>query len=224
MIGFTALSEAAFWGYWALHVKDIRFSDRQAAVYSDLFAMLQTKDHFVLTSNVDAMFARHGFDPQRVCAVQGDYAYMQCLRPCTVSVWPSREPIERLLTNIDPVSEEATDASAIPRCPHCGGKVFLNVRAGSWFLDTTYRETLSRLNTWLGQQDDEPLLVFDIGSGFNTPSVVRWPMEQVTTQRPTARLVRINLDHPEVPDELSGRAVAIGADAGDVIRVVRQAL
>ena len=35
------------------------------------------KDHFVLTTNVDAQFEKSGFAPTHVFATQGDYAYLQ---------------------------------------------------------------------------------------------------------------------------------------------------
>jgi NAD-dependent SIR2 family protein deacetylase len=224
LIGYDLLSEAALWGYWSSHVQEIRFARRQSTVYQQLFELLEHKDYFVLTSNVDAMFARHGFDTSRVCSIQGDYANMQCLKPCRQVVWPSRPDVERLVATTDPVTQEITDLQMIPRCPHCGGDVFLNVRAGGWFVDAPYLPALTKLNEWLRNVGDSHLLVLDVGSGFNTPSVVRWPMERVAAHIPTARLVRINLDHPEVPPELGARALSIGLNAADTIATVHEAL
>ena len=62
-------------------MQQIRFAPRQSVVYRQLFDLLREKDYFVLTSNVDAMFVRHGFDGSLVCSIQGDYANMQCLAP-----------------------------------------------------------------------------------------------------------------------------------------------
>ena len=52
--------------------------------------------------------------------------------------------------------------------------------------------------------------VLDIGSGFNTPTVVRWPMERVAARHPNARLVRINLSILRCPGDRRG-ALAIAA-------------
>ena len=186
--------------------------------------LLQHKDYFVLTSNVDAMFVRHGFESARVCSIQGDYANMQCLRPCRRVVWPSSPDVERLVAATDPVTQEVTDPRTLPRCPHCGGKVFLNVRAGSWFVDAPYLPALSDLNAWIRNAGDAPLLVLDVGSGFNTPTVVRWPMERVAAHIPTSRLVRINPAHPEVPPELGARALPISRGASETVAAVRESL
>ena len=224
LIGYQGLSDAEFWGYWAAHVQDVRFTERRSAVYAQLFELVRAKDYFVLTSNVDAMFVRHGFEPARVCSIQGDYANLQCVRPCSPAVWPTQPVIERLLPGIDPASQAVTDLKLIPRCPRCGGGVFMNVRAGSWFVDAPYRSSLADLRAWLGKAEDQPLLVLDIGSGFNTPTVVRWPMERVAAHHPNARLVRINLEHPEVPPEIGERGLAIAAGAAETIGAVSEAI
>ena len=63
MIGYSDLSEAAFWGFWAVHVMQMRFADGRNAVYEGLLRVVREKDCFVLTTNVDALFVRNGFDP-----------------------------------------------------------------------------------------------------------------------------------------------------------------
>jgi NAD-dependent SIR2 family protein deacetylase len=224
LIGYDGLEEPAFWGYWASHVQQIRFAPRHSTVYQQLFDLLREKDYFVLTSNVDAMFVRHGFDGARVCSIQGDYANIQCMTPCRQVVWHSRPDVERLVAATDPVTQQITDPGLIPRCCHCGGNMFLNVRAGRWFVDAPYLPALRHLNEWVRSAADARTLVLDIGSGFNTPSVVRWPMERVVAQLLNARLARVNPVHSEVPSELGARALAIGYGAGEIIAAVHESV
>jgi hypothetical protein len=66
----------------------------------------------------------------------------------------------------------------------------------------------------------EPLLILEIGAGFNTPGVVRYPLERLAAQHADARFVRINREYPEVPDWLTDRAVGIAGDAGEVVSSV----
>jgi len=220
MIGYSELPEAAFWGYWADHVNEVRFSDRRSTVYEELFELVRAKHWFVLTSNVDALFARNGFDPDNVCAIQGDFAFLQCLVPCTTSVWDSAPSVRALVGAIDPATQEVRDSALIPRCPHCGGTVFFNVRGGSWFVEEHLRGYFERLRAWVKESSAERLLVLDIGSGFNTPSVVRWPMERVADAFPTSRFVRINLHDAEIPGGLANRGTSVGMNARDAIRAL----
>jgi NAD-dependent SIR2 family protein deacetylase len=125
MIGYPELSQAAFWGFLAVHVTQMRFDDARSPVYADLLKLVRDKDCFVLTTNVDAMFVRNGLDPERVWSIQGDYAFLQCLRPCARAVWPSAPVVQRALAAIDG-EQEVADPECIPRCIRCGGPVVMS--------------------------------------------------------------------------------------------------
>ena len=101
----------------------------------------------------------------------------------------------------------------------------MNVRGGDWFVDAPYRPQMERWREWFGGiPSRERLLALDIGSGFNTPSVVRWPMERIALRDPEARLVRINLHHPELPAELGSRGASVAAGAREAIAAITSAL
>jgi NAD-dependent SIR2 family protein deacetylase len=221
MIGYSGLSEAAFWGFWSAHVTQVRFADGRSPVYEGLLRLVREKDCFVLTTNVDALFVRNGFEPERVWSIQGDYAFLQCLRRCTTEVWPSAPPLERALAAVDPVTQEVADPACVPRCIHCGGNVFLNVRGGDWFLEEPYEAQRERWRAWFGGiPPGERLLLLDVGSGFNTPSVVRWPMERIALRDPAARIVRINLHNAELPRELGSRGLSVAAGAREALAAI----
>ncbi|MFI5844508.1 NAD-dependent protein deacetylase of SIR2 family [Catenuloplanes sp. NPDC051500] len=214
----TRLPAPLMWGYWATHVADIRFGPGPHPVYERLRALVGDREHVVLSSNVDGLFARNGFDPERIFTPQGDYARYQCEVPCTRETWDSRPIVEAALAAYDPATGEVTDPAAIPACPRCGGEVFLNVRKGPEFIVDPHLAAGRRIQDWLeATPADAKLLVLDVGTGFNTPSVVRWPMERVALGYPNARLVRINLEHPEVPEELAGRAIGLATDAATLL-------
>jgi NAD-dependent SIR2 family protein deacetylase len=220
MIGYSDLPAAAFWGFWAVHVMQMRFADGTSPVYDGLCRVTERTERFVLTSNVDAMFARNGFDPHRVWSIQGDYAFLQCLRPCTTEVWASAPVLSRALAALDPETQEIADPGRVPRCIRCGGDVFMNVRGGRWFVEEPYQEQMERWRRWIAEQSKGRLLLLDIGSGFNTPGVIRWPMERMAMRLPTSRLVRINLHDARVPRALGGRGLSVPAGAREAIEAV----
>lgn len=222
LIGYHEWTPAEHWGYWATHVHDARFTTRHDPVYRQLLEVVRDKACFVVTSNVDALFARNGFDEARIYTPQGDFAHMHCTRPCSRAVWPSEPIIDRILPTIDPVTLTVTDPDVIPTCPRCGGPVFLNVRQDASFSEEPYEPQRERANAWLGDIGDEPLLVLEIGAGFNTPSVIRWPMERIAWTSPRARFVRINPMHPDVPEEIAGRSISLAADAATAIAAIRE--
>ena len=72
------------------------------------------------------------------------------------------------------------------------------------------------------------LCIIELGVGFNTPGVIRWPFEKFTRLIPGAKLFRVNrgyadIQHPgypKVPKDLAGRAFSLPLDAGEVIRAL----
>ncbi|MEU8762849.1 NAD-dependent protein deacetylase of SIR2 family [Streptomyces sp. NPDC048659] len=210
-----------WWGYWAVHIDDIRFSPAPNPLYRRLRELVGDTDHWVMTSNVDGLFARNGFAADHVFTPQGDYGRYQCSRPCTDTTWNSRPLVDRLLAAYDPATGAVTDPGALPRCPNCGGAVEINVRIGPQFVETPYLPELNGLQDWLGATPpDARLLVLEFGAGFNTPGVIRVPGEHLTRGLPGARLVRVNPTHPEIPEDLAGRALSVPADARDLLGAV----
>ncbi len=226
LMGYGRFKLELQWGYYLKNVLEVRFSDDppKNPVHERLLDLVKEKDYFVITTNVDALFERHGFDPDKLYTPQGDYARMQCLVPCSDKTWPTRPVIDRALPTIDPKTGLITDPSAIPRCPKCGTTdVFLNVRGMDQFIEAPFKEQEKRYRDWLRRAaDDKQLLVIDIGSGFNTPVWVRFPAEKIVARNWHAHLVRINRDHPEVPAEIADRAISFAAGAFETITAVLQ--
>ncbi len=222
LFGYSDWSEAEKWGYLATQVNYVRFRPNNHPVYTRLHELVKDKDYFVMTSNADGMFLRNSFEAPRLYTPQGTYDRMQCLTPCWRETWASQPIIEQLLPVIDPQTHTVMDESLLPTCPNCGEAVFLNVRGGHWFVDDPYQEGYGRLTRWLQNATKKKLLIIEIGVGFNTPSVIRWPLEQITQRHQQAHLVRINAHYPQVPHEISDKAFPLSVDAFDAISGIWQ--
>lgn len=204
------------WGFWAVHTADIRFGKELSPLYRSLRELVGERDCFVLSSNVDQLFIRNGFDPGQQFTPQGDYGLYQCLTPCTRQVWESEPIIRRALESYD---ETTGETSAVPVCPNCGGPVSLNVYAGSWYINDHFLPGAEAANTWLADaaRRNEKVAVIEFGAGFNTPAVVRWPVEDIVGTLPNARLIRINPGHPGVPERIAGISASFPMGAGEAI-------
>ncbi|PSV89372.1 Sir2 family NAD-dependent protein deacetylase [Photobacterium iliopiscarium] len=219
-IGFDNWTPDLQWGYWASHVNLVRFQWPEAEVYRALHQLVQhidAENTFVMTSNVDAMFERNGFDSERIYTPQGDYALLQCTTPCSRAVWPWREQIDQIIAATDPTTQRLTDLDLVPRCPNCGGVVFPNVRVDSSFVSDHFASSATRLQKWLTQAQQAKGVVIEVGAGFNTPSVIRWPGEQIVEENPDWRLIRINLTDADIPKQISDRAIGFEGDAVSIV-------
>ncbi len=56
------------WAWWARHIYYNRYIDPPKDVYGKLLVLVQDKDYFVITTNVDHQFQRAGFDKKR-CSI-----------------------------------------------------------------------------------------------------------------------------------------------------------
>lgn len=217
LVGYSQWSPELKWGYLAANAHHVRFMVGQRPVYQMLRQLVEEKDYFVYTSNADGMFEKNGFDRERIFTPQGDYALMQCQKPCSKAIWESKPILEKILPAIDPQTQEVTDRSALPRCPNCGGDTMLNVNGGYWFIEKPYQDQEKKLHNWIEATVNGRLLIIEIGAGFNTPVVVRWPNEHLVANHPDANLIRIDLSHPQVPKEIRHKSITMKADALKVI-------
>ena len=210
------------WAYWATHVNYVLNVFPPAELYSVLLKLLQGLDFFVVTSNADRQFFRSGFPMERVFEFQGSYAVLGCSKGCCGHTWDSMGPLMNAFKNIDHSRFECPP-EAIPRCPYCSAP------AEMCFRPENYIEGRDRYINFVNSCEDKSLCIIELGVGFNTPGVIRFPFERICYALPRSELFRVNrgyLDYknhpgyPQVPKELGSRALSIDADADQVIRLL----
>jgi NAD-dependent SIR2 family protein deacetylase len=201
------------WGHMARHLEQLRVAPPpDPTPYTALAALTAGPSRFVLTSNADDLFERTGYPADAIWTRQGSYSRLQCLGAChPEATWSALAWIPRAAAAVDLATETLRDPALHPRCPRCGGAAMMNVRGGDWFIETPYAPQGERFAAWLGEARRGRLLVLDVGTGFNTPGVIRWPAEQITARHREAHLVRVNLHHAAVPPELGDRATSVPA-------------
>lgn len=210
------------WAYWAKHIHYVREKLPPLPLYGELKALLEGKDFFVVTSNCDRQFLRAGFPMERVFEYQGSYDNLGCSRHCTDETWESLPALNEVLKHVDSETFECRE-EGLPRCPRCGAMAELVFRPQN------YEEGFERYADFVNSSAGMRLCIIEIGVGFNTPGVIRWPFERFTRLIPGAKLFRVNKGYndlrthpgyPEVPEELEGRAFSIPLDAAELIHTL----
>lgn len=217
-------SQAREWAYLIRHVNFVRHVFPAAELYQKLLKLVEGRDYFVVTSNADRQFMRAGFSMDRVFEAQGSYDRLRCTANCTRETWEMKPYIDKLLPLIDPETFMISDESAIPYCPYCGAPLYTAFRAFEG-----YKKEQERYVDWLESTNEKKLCIIELGVGFNTPVVIRWPFERLTYAHDHAHLFRINKEYREwpghggfamVPNELKGKATAMPYDAKDIIEIL----
>lgn len=178
------------WGYWSRHIFVNRYAERDNGLHDTLLTLVKDKPYFVLTTNVDALFLRNGFDADRVFMVQGDYGKWQCAEPCHGALYDNEAQVRAMVAQ---QKSCRISTELVPKCPVCGGPMDNNLRADDRFVeDAHWHESNARYTAFLREYKDARLVLLELGVGFNTPGIIRFPFEQYANALPGATLIRIN--------------------------------
>ena len=202
------------WAYWARHINLNRYSVGKTDVYQKLLGLVKNKDYFVLTTNVEHQFWINGFDDERIFATQGDYGLLQCSEACHDKLYDNKEIIKEML---DSTADCKIPTELIPKCPVCGAEMETNLRVDNLFVqDKKWYEANERYNSYLNKISNEKVVFLELGVGYNTPGIIRYPFEQLTYNNPDAALIRINKDYPEAIEDNKSKTISFDEDIGEI--------
>ena len=214
-------SEEAKWGYWSKHALMNRFDPPALPLYTKLYDIVKNKEYFVLTTNVDHQFYKAGFDKKRIFATQGDYGKIQCQKACHPKTYDAKD----LFRKMDKARRDCLIPSElVPKCPVCGGNMAMNLRCDNYFVeDEAWHEAADRYAGFLEQNKDKKVVLLELGVGFNTPIIIRFPFEKMVRENSSYSLIRLNMDEAVVPESFGERAIGIGGDMAKAITDIRGA-
>ena len=149
----------------------------------------------VLYTNVDGQFEKSGFDRERIFTVQGDYAYLQCANGCHDKFYYNENLVREM-------ARQTTDcripSGLVSHCPVCGGKMDVHVRKDRYFVqDSQWYMSYEHYQDYMKKACDGNALLLELGVGYNTPTIIRFPFERLAAQRKNITLVRINREYPD---------------------------
>ncbi len=203
------------WAYWARHISLNRFETPPTELYERLYRLVRAKENFVLTTNVEHQFWKAGFADERIFATQGDYGLIQCAKGCHQTVYDNEKLVADML-------EQTVDCriptALIPKCPVCGGEMEVNLRKDQYFVqDEAWYRAGERYNDFIKKIDGKRVVLLELGVGYNTPGIIRYPFEQMTYKNPQATLIRLNKDNMMGAEENKEKTIAFSEDMMEVI-------
>lgn len=203
------------WAYWSRYIYINRYGQEPGKVYQRLRSLLEGKDYFILTTNVDHCFQRAGFDKHRLFYTQGDYGLWQCSVPCCARTYDNEDAVRLMISR---QKDMRIPSELIPRCPVCGAPMSMNLRADSTFVeDEGWRRAAERYLDFLRRHDGLNLLFLELGVGGNTPGIIKYPFWQMTAKNPRATYACVNYGEAYAPEEIAGRSICIDGDIGEVL-------
>lgn len=235
--GFVVMNAEpeVMWAYWARHIYFNRYLPAPKPVYPQLLQLLDGKDYFVITTNVDHQFQRAGFDKKRLFYTQGDYGLFQSVDPKVQETFDNEEWTMQAMKaqgfvrdedGIFQIPENGTismklPTELIPTAPN-GDRVTMNLRSDDTFVeDAGWRRASASYSDFLRRHENLHVLYLEIGVGANTPVIIKYPFWQMTRDNRQAFYVSLNYDEAVCPKEIEQRSICIHGDAGEILFMLK---
>ena len=206
------------WAYWSRYIYINRYMDVPKPVYDDLLKLVADKDYFVITTNVDHCFQKAGFDKKRLFYTQGDYGLFQCSEPCCQETFENEALIREMVTR---QKNMKIPTELLPVCPHCGKPMTMNLRSDDKFVeDEGWHRAAERYENFLRTRNGQKILFLELGVGYNTPVIIKYPFWQMTAKNPNAIYACINQGQAVCPQEIERQTICIDADIDTILRKI----
>lgn len=203
------------WAYWSRYIYINRYMDAPKPVYDDLLKLVAGKDYFVITTNVDHCFQKAGFDKKRLFYTQGDYGLFQCSEPCCQETFDNESVIREMVERQENMK---IPTELLPICPHCGKPLTMNLRSDNKFVeDEGWHRAAERYENFLRTRAGQKILFLELGVGYNTPVIIKYPFWLMTAKNPNAIYACINQGQAICPQEIKKQSICIDADVGYIV-------
>ena len=206
-----------YWGYWSKHVFHNRYQPEALPLYKELLSLVEEKNYFVITTNVDHQFQKTGFDKRRLFYTQGDYGLFQCSRACHNKTYENESLIMQM---VHQQSQFKIPEHLIPYCPKCGQPMRVNLRIDQFFVqDDGWESAANRYKEFLENYLGTKIVFWEIGIGNNTPSIIKYPFQEMTRATNQSTYIVYNQQVQRIPDELMDKTIIL---QGNIVETIRE--
>ena len=95
----------------------------------------------------------------------------------------------------------------------------MNLRADDTFVqDEGWYRANERYSDFLRRHEEMHILFLELGVGFNTPVIIKYPFWQMTAKNSNAMYACVNFEEAFCPEELKGKSICINGDIAEVFR------
>ena len=223
--GYTDMYSAGFhpfltseekWGYWCRFIYLQRYKEGTKPLYKKLYDMVKDKNYFVITTNVDHQFQLAGFSKERLFYTQGDYGLFQCSKPCHKKTYDNEKQVLEMIRSL---KDGLIPTALIPKCPICGEEMSMNLRSDDTFVeDEGWHKAAHSYEQFLNENKDKKILFLELGVGWNTPVIIKYPFMRMTYNLKDAFYVCVNKGLNRIPKEIKDKSIVLDDDINLLVK------
>ena len=112
----------------------------------------------------------------------------------------------------------------LPKCPVCGKPMTMNLRSDNKFVeDDGWHAAWKRYEDFIRKNKNKRILFLELGVGFNTPAIIKFPFMRMTYMNRKAVYACVNYGDAFSPDEIKDRSVIINEDIFKALSDIKSA-
>lgn len=158
--------------------------------YNKLAKILEKKNYFIVTTNVDGLIYESELNPLRIVAPCGNVNRLQCACGGEIGLIDSKKDFF-----------ETNEY----KCERCNMEFEPNIYNPEYYNEEGYLKQWNLYNKWLQGTLNKNLLVLEMGCDFSMLSIIRMPFEKIVLINQKAYYFRINNKFPQITAELKER-------------------
>ena len=94
----------------------------------------------------------------------------------------------------------------------------MNLRCDDTFVeDEGWHQASERYSQFLRRHQNTRMLLLDLGTGMNTPGIVKYSFWRMTHDWPDATYACLNYGEAYAPDEIKRKSICVNGDIGDIL-------
>lgn len=180
--------------YWAFHSRfaKINYLDLKASPsFLNLKKVLENKNYFIITTNSDSFFEKSDFPNEKIFYIQGKYNLMQCSKMCKNILYKNDN---LLLEMAKSQKNMKVDFKLLPRCPECDAFLEINKRIAfkGMVEDKNFHIQKKKYNDFIEKNKEKNIIFLEIGVGFTTPQLIKFPFQEMTKKFKNATYLVLN--------------------------------
>ena len=174
-------------------------------VMDALKTLVAGKPYFILTSNGENHFELAGFDPACILEIEGSWKEMRCASGCHDTLYPTWDAVRKMAAA---EKDAHIPAELIPRCPHCGGSMVINMQPK--------QELIDAFNDFAAHYHNKKLLVLELGIGARN-QLIKAPLMRLVNSAPNAFYITFNKGEIFIPPQIAHKSIGVDGLLGDIL-------